>query len=168
MTFTPVAHSTFHPGRAALLHLNGREVGVLGEVHPLVRQAFGLGLDLTWPVLAAELDLAALLADVELIRQLRPVPAHPAVYQDLAIVLDDATPAIEVYNVIMRAGGDLLEEARLFDVYHGDPIPAGKKSLAYALTYRAPDRTLNDAEVAKIHARIVKAVERQLGATLRA
>lgn len=168
VTFTPVAHSTFHPGRAALLHLNGREVGVLGEVHPLVRQAFGLGLDLARPVLAAELDLAALLADVELIRQLRPVPAHPAVYQDLAIVLDDATPAIEVYNVIMRAGGDLLEEARLFDVYRGGSIPAGKKSLAYALTYRAPDRTLNDAEVAKIHARIVKAVERQLGATLRA
>ena len=83
-------------------------------------------------------------------------------------MLDDATPAIEVYNVIMRAGGDLLEEARLFDVYRGGSIPAGKKSLAYALTYRAPDLTLNDAEVAKIHARIVKAVERQLGATLRA
>jgi len=105
---------------------------------------------------------------VEVIRQIRPVPAHPAVYQDLAIVLDETTPAIEVYEVILRAGGDLLEEARLFDLYRGDPIPAGKKSLAYALTYRAPDRTLNDAEVAKIHARIVKAVERQLGAKLRA
>jgi len=77
-------------------------------------------------------------------------------------------PASDVLAAILAAGGDLLEDARLFDVYRGDPIPAGKKSLAYALTYRAPDRTLEDREVAQIHARIVKAASRKLGAALRA
>ncbi len=167
VTFAPVEHNTFHPGRVAMLSIGGREVGVLGEVHPLVRQAFELGMDLDRPVLAAELDLDALLADVELVREIAPVPAQPAVYQDIALVVDETVPAAEVHAVIMRAGGALLEEARLFDVYRGDPIPAGKKSLAYALTYRAPDRTLKDKEVAKVHARIVKAVERQLAAEVR-
>jgi len=168
VSFAPVQHSTFHPGRAAMLHINGREIGVLGELHPLVRQAFGLGLDLERPVVAAEFDLGLLLADVQSVRTIRPVPAHPAVYQDIALVVDETVPAAEVHAVILRAGGELLEEARLFDVYRGDPIPPGKKSLAYALTYHAPDRTLNDAEVAKIHARIMKAVERQVGAQVRA
>lgn len=166
--FEPVEHSTFHPGRAAVLTLDEQAIGVLGEVHPLVREAFGLGLDLETPVLAAELDLDALTADLTQIREIRPVPQHPAIYQDIALIVDAATPAAEVEAVIRQAGGDLLEDAQLFDVYRGDPIPAGKKSLAYALTYRAPDRTLKDKEVAKVHAGIVRAAAHRLGAELRA
>jgi phenylalanyl-tRNA synthetase beta chain len=166
--YAPVEHTTFHPGRVARLEIDGRAAGVLGEIHPLVRQAFGLGLDLDRPVLAAELDLDALLADVALTREIAPVPAHPAVYQDIALIVDAGAPAADVEAAIREAGGDLLEDARLFDVYSGDPIPAGKKSLAYNLTYRAPDRTLNDEEVAKVHARIVRAAEKRLGAELRA
>jgi phenylalanyl-tRNA synthetase beta chain len=167
-TFKPVDHATFHPGRAALLRLNGRAVGVLGEVHPQVREAFGFGLDLQRPIVAAELDLAALLAEVTALREIKAVPAQPAVYQDIALIVDENVPAAEVHTAIVEAGGELLEAATLFDVYRGDPIPAGKKSLAYSLTYRAPDRTLKDEEVAKVHEKIAKAAQKRLGAALRA
>jgi phenylalanyl-tRNA synthetase beta chain len=166
--YVPVEHNTFHPGRAAQLEVGGRPLGILGEVHPLVREQFGLGLDLERPVLAAEFDLGALLADVVTVREIAPVPTQPAVYQDIALIVDERTPAAEVEAVIRQAGGDLLEDVRLFDVYRGDPIPAGKKSLAYNLTYRALDRTLKDEEVAKVHAGIVRAAEKRLGAELRA
>jgi phenylalanyl-tRNA synthetase beta chain len=166
--YVPVDHNTFHPGRVARLEIGGRPVGILGEVHPLVCQQFGLGLDLERPVLAAEFDLEALLADVVTVREIAPVPTQPAVYQDIALIVDERTSAAEVEAVIRQAGGDLLEETRLFDVYRGDPIPAGKRSLAYNLTYRAPDRTLKDEEVAKVHAQIVRAAEKRLGAELRA
>jgi len=168
VSYAAVEHSTFHPGRAAQLQIGGRAVGVLGEIHPLVRRAFGLGLDLTRPVLGAEFDLEALLAGVRTLREIAPVPLHPAVYQDIALIVDATTPAADVYTAIMEAGGELLEAARLFDVYQGDPIPAGKKSLAYRLTYRASDRTLKDDEVAKVHAKIARAAEKRLGAVLRA
>ncbi len=168
VSYRPTEHSSFHPGRAAELVIDKRVVGVLGEVHPLVRQAFGLGLDLEKPVLAAELDLDALTASVPMLRNVSPVPTQPAVYQDIALVVDRTVPAADLEAVIREAGGALLEDARLFDVYEGDPIPAGKKSLAYSLTYRAPDRTLTDKEVAKAHERIARAAEKRLGAALRA
>jgi phenylalanyl-tRNA synthetase beta chain len=95
------------------------------------------------------------------------VPTQPAVYQDIALIVDQKTPAADVLAVILDAGGDLLQDARLFDVYQGDPIPTGKKSLAYNLTYRASDRTLNDQEVAKAHEKIAKAAQKRLGASLR-
>ena len=168
VSYRPVEHSTFHPGRAAELVIDRRAVGVLGEVHPLVRQAFGLGLDLEQPVLAAELDLDALIAGIPMLRNVAPVPTQPAVYQDIALVVKRDVAAADLEAVIREAGGDLLEDVRLFDVYEGDPIPAGKKSLAYSLTYRAPDRTLTDKEVAKAHERIARAAQKRLGAELRA
>ncbi|NLX11866.1 MAG: phenylalanine--tRNA ligase subunit beta [Chloroflexi bacterium] len=166
--FEPTEHSSFHPGRVAQLKIGRRTVGVLGEVHPLVRQAYGFGLDLARPILAAELDLAALTADIQTLRDIAAVPAQPGIYQDIALVVDADVPAAEVHRVILEAGGDQLESATLFDVYQGDPIPAGKKSLAYALIYRAPDRTLTDKEVAKTHEKIARAAQKRLGATLRA
>lgn len=167
-SYHPVEHNTFHPGRAALLKINRREVGVFGEIHPLVREAFGFGLDLSRPILGGEFDLQAMLAEVVALREIEAVPTQPAVYQDIALIVDDDTPAADVEGTIRTAGGALLVDVRLFDVYRGDPIPVGKKSLAYNLTYRAPDRTLTDQEVAKAHEKIAKAVEKKLGAALRA
>ncbi len=166
--YVPTEHSSFHPGRAAALTIDGKQVGVLGEVHPLVREAYGFGMDLERPILGAELDLMALVANVTTLRDIAPVPTQPAVYQDIALIVDEDLPAADVHAAILSAGGALLEAATLFDVYRGDPIPANKKSLAYALTYRAPDRTLTDKEVAAAHAKIVKAAEKRLGAQLRA
>lgn len=163
--YSRASHPAFHPGRSALLSAKGTEIGVFGEVHPLVARAFELT---TAPVLLAEFDLDALLEHADDRHAVRPLPVTPPVLQDIALVVSDETPAAAVEAVIFQAGGDLLKGVRLFDVYRGAPIPAGHKSLAYNLVYQTDDRTLNDKEVAKVHQRIVKAAERELGAKLRA
>jgi phenylalanyl-tRNA synthetase beta chain len=159
-------HPTFHPGRSAMLHVGKQEIGVLGELHPQVARAF----DLTdAPVLAAEFNLDPLLAQVDYpLFNVTPLPQTPPVYQDIALVVREATPAADVEAVIVKAGGDLLKGVRLFDAYTGDPIPQGHKSLAYNLTYQTDEKTLTDKEVARVHRKIVQAAERELGATLRA
>ncbi len=166
VTFAPVAHASFFPGRTAQLSVGRDVVGVFGEVHPTVCAAFDLPQDL--PVIMAEFNLDLLLAQAQASHLVTPVPTQPAVYQDVALVVTEQTPAAEVEAVIRQAGGDLLEAVSLFDVYRGDPVPAGSKSLAYALTFRAPDKTLQEKAVNKLRDRIVKAAAQKLGAKLRA
>lgn len=157
-------HTSFHPGRSAALVIEGREVGVFGELHPLVARAF----DLTGaPVLAAEFDLDVLLSFVRTMYEVAPLPVTPPVLQDIALVVRNEVTAADVESVIWKAGGNLLKGVRLFDVYQGDPIPEGHKSLAYSLTYQTNERTLRDEDVAGVHKKIVKAAERELGAKLR-
>jgi phenylalanyl-tRNA synthetase beta chain len=165
VTYSRAEHPTFHPGRSAALSVGGRYVGTFGELHPLVAQTFDL---IVAPILLAEFDLEALLGVVEPNYGVKPLPTTPPVLQDIALVVNDETPAAAVEAVIVKAGGNLLKGVSLFDVYRGDPIPAGHKSLAYSLVYQADDRTLTDKEVASVHQRIVKAAERELGAKLRA
>jgi len=117
--------------------------------------------------MAAEFDLERLLAHVPLGYAVRDVPRYPPVSEDLAVVVDKAMPAERVRETIARAGGELLRRVDLFDVYQGDPVPPDKKSLAYRLIYQADDRTLTDAEVAAIRARIVRRLAHELGASLR-
>jgi phenylalanyl-tRNA synthetase beta chain len=159
-------HPSFMPGRTARLLLGegGQHAGWLGELHPLVRERFDLPAQ---PVLAADLDLELLLSRVDERYDVAPVPAFPPVKEDLAVIVDDAMPATRVQGVIEAAGGKLLAGLILFDVYRGAQVGAGKKSLAYGLTYQAPDRTLTDAEVAKARARIVRRLQEELGAALR-
>ncbi|MCY4526880.1 MAG: hypothetical protein OXB89_09755, partial [Anaerolineaceae bacterium] len=131
-----------------------------------VAQAFDLG---DAPVLVAELDLERLLQCSHWRSYpLQALPHTPPVYQDIALVLREEVPAADVEKVLRRAGGDLLQDLRLFDVYTGDPVPPGRKSLAFNLVYQTDARTLTDREVAKVHRKIVRAAESQLGATLRA
>jgi phenylalanyl-tRNA synthetase beta chain len=158
-------HPVWHPRRSAALLLGERQAGVLGELHPHVRAAFDIPGD--GPVLVADLDFDALLAGVPGAQQTRDVPRYPAVTQDLAVVVDMSIAAAQVEAVIRKAGGGLLQSVRLFDVYTGAPVPAGKRSLAYNLTFQAPDRTLTDAEVAKVHGKIVRRLGEELGAVLR-
>lgn len=163
LDFRAEEHGTFHPGRCAGLYLRGERIGFAGEVHPLVRAAY----DIDQVVLAAEMDLDPLIADLPLVSRIVPIPTQPAVYQDIALIVNEETPASAVEGVIREAGGALLRAVELFDVYQGEPIPPGKKSLAYALTYQADDRTLTDGEVATVQRQIVRAAERALGARLR-
>jgi len=100
-------------------------------------------------------------------RFMRPISRFPAVIQDLAVVVDEDVPGRRVEEVITAAGGSLLREALLFDLYRGEQIPSGKKSLAFSLTYQADDRTLTDKEVARVQSRIVRRLERELSAQLR-
>ncbi len=161
----PADHPAFHPGKCASLWADSQSLGILGEIHPAVQRRYDL---LQSPVLAAELDLEALLACVPPRRTVRPVPAYPPVLEDLAFVVDEDLPAGQVAAAIRQAGGELLAEVRLFDLYRGERIGPGRKSLAYALTYQASDRTLTNDEVALVRQRIIHHLERELKAQLRA
>lgn len=162
---TTASHPSWRPGRTARLLLGETQLGFLGELHPLVVEAFDIRADS--PVLAAELDLDLLKTQIPERHAVSPVPVFPPVAEDLALVVDSAISAGEVAEAIKQAGGFLLKKVALFDVYEGSQIPAGKKSLAYHLTYQAPDKTLTDREVSRQRQRILKQLEKQLGAKLR-
>jgi phenylalanyl-tRNA synthetase beta chain len=165
-TFEPMVHPSYHPGRVARLRVNGEHIGVLGQLHPLVQEAFDLPEDN--PIFVAEIDFETLSNYIHDSYLVKPVPRFPAVRQDIALVVDKGMPANQVQETIVAAGGRLLTDVQLFDVYQGEQIGVDKKSLAYALTFQAEDRTLTDKEVAKIQSRIVARLEKELGARLRA
>jgi phenylalanyl-tRNA synthetase beta chain len=162
--FEQSEHPAFHPGRCAQVSVEGGEVGMMGELHPVVREAFDLPAQ---PVCALEFDLDRLLEAWGTPRGLTPISVHPPVYEDLAVVVDEDVPAVRVRDLIAQTGDQLLRAVLLFDVYRGKQVGAGRKSLAYRLTYQADDRTLTDREVSKVRARIVRRLERELGAALR-
>jgi phenylalanyl-tRNA synthetase beta chain len=160
----PGTHPAMHPARTAAVMVGEAVVGHVGELRPRVREYWGLG-DL--PVAVAELDLDALAAAREGSTQFVPFSQYPPVHEDLAVVVDDATPADEVADVIRSAGGSLLVGLSLFDVYKGSQIGQGKKSLAWSLTFQAQDKTLTSEAATAVRGQIVKALSQQLGATIR-
>jgi phenylalanyl-tRNA synthetase beta chain len=163
--YAPAQEPFLHPGKSAVIHdSQGRSVGWLGEVHPLVLQAY----DLRAPAVAAEIDLEALVDASPAVAVFRDLLAYPVVEQDLALVVDAGVPAAVIMDVLRTAGGDLLEGMWVFDVYEGAQVPPGKKSLALRLSFRATDRTLSDAEVNEIRARMLLEAGARLGAVLRA
>ncbi len=156
-------HSHLHPGKAAEIRVGGQTVGVFGELHPLVKDRYDFE---DAPVLAAEFDLESLRQAAASGYELAAVPEVPPVLEDIALILDDAIPASKVEALIRQTGGRVLTGVKLFDVYRGEQVGAGKKSLAYSLTYQA-EKTLTDKEAADIRNKIVKRLERELGAKLR-
>ena len=163
--FEAGTHPALHPGRCTQVQVGDTSIGVMGELHPQVREAFGLPAQ---PVCALEFDRDGLMASWGTPIQVAPISVHPSVYEDLAVVVEEGVPAVRVRDLIAQAGGALLRSVVLFDVYRGEQVGAGQKSLAYRLTYQAEDRTLTDRRVAKVRSRIVHRLERELGATLRA
>ena len=152
------------PGRAAEMMANGAAVGWVGEVHPLVVDAFGAEP----PVVAFELDVAALVRAARPARDYVDVPTFPAVTVDQAFVVAEDVPHEKMVQVMTSAGGKLLESVALFDVYRdAERVGAGKKSMAYSLVYRAPDRTLTSEEVERAHGKLVSKVEKATGAEIR-
>lgn len=162
--FTPSDHPALHPRRAASLVHDGHELGVLGELHPLLLEKFDLPAQ---AILVAELDVDALLAPVSTLYKVSGLSKYPAVVQDVAIVVDESIAAERVRTLIENTAGTLVQRAVLFDVYHGDQIPRGKKSLAYQITFQAGDRTLSDADATKVRERIVARLRNEIGAELR-
>jgi phenylalanyl-tRNA synthetase beta chain len=157
------AHAPWHPGRCAALWVDNTVVGHAGELHPHVVAAFGLP-DRT---VAMEVDLD-LLAPNRDVRTAAPVfSTQPVAKEDLALVVDIDVPAAEVAAALLRGGGALVESVRLFDVYEGEQVDEGKRSLAFALRLRAPDRTLTSDEVAAVRADALAEVGRATGAVLR-
>lgn len=157
-------HPALHPRRAAELKLGDAVVGVLGELHPLLLEKFDLPAQ---AVLIAELDLDALLANVSALYKTQALSKYPAVVQDVALIVDENIAAERVHALIQDTGGALLQRAVLFDVYRGDQIPRGKKSLAYQLTFQANDRTLSEADATKARERIVARLRNEIGAEVR-
>jgi len=153
-----------HPGRSAKVMLDESALGYLGELHP--REA--MERDLTEPCVAGELDLEKLKVYGFTPREtIEPPPRFPAVRRDLALVIDREFPAAAVVKTLQELGSEMLEDVAVFDVYEGQSVASGKKSVALALTYRAKDRTLTDEEVNRVHAALVEAARARLGAELR-
>ena len=153
----------YHPGRRAVMSVAGQRLATLGEIHPDVAEAFEIGRR----VYVAEVDLEALKPLEKDFYGIRPLPRFPAVSRDIAIVVDEAVGAGTMMDVIRRAAGKTLEDVKLFDIYRGDKLGAGKKSVAYAITLRASDRTLTDEEINATMAKVLKALEDEFGAELR-
>jgi phenylalanyl-tRNA synthetase beta chain len=165
--FEPAEHPSFHPGKCANVISGERRIGVLGELHPQVRSQYDWPASFRNPVLAADLDLDTLLTLIPALYQTEAVPTLPPVLEDLAIVVDENVPAERVAEIIRQTGGKVVTEVRLFDVYRDEKLGAGKKSLAYSLTYQAVNKTFSDKDVAGMRTRIVRRLEQELGAVLR-
>jgi phenylalanyl-tRNA synthetase beta chain len=154
-----------HPGRSAQLVLQGRTIGQFGQLHPKTAQAFELaGLP---QVLLGEFDLEALLPQIPARHAYTQIARFPAAHRDVAVIVDEAVPGARVEAEIRAAGGELLQGMRLFDLYRGESIASGKKSLAYAIQYQASDRTLTDKEVDKAHKKIEDRLRHVLKAQIR-
>ncbi len=153
-----------HPARAAAIVVDGAAIGAVGDVDPEVVKAMAL----PEAVVAFEIDVDALLDGARAPRATTPISRFPASTIDLAFVVGDDVAAGAILRRLRAAGGDLLESARLFDVFRSDALGAGKVSLAYSLSFRSPDRTLTDAEVGELRAKCIDAVVSDFGAELRA
>jgi phenylalanyl-tRNA synthetase beta chain len=151
-----------HPGKAAEVSLSGQVVGVFGELHPSVKEKYDVGDS---PVIVADFDLEKL-RTLNPVYDVVPVSEFPPVYEDIAVIVDESVPASRVEALIRQTGGKTLTKVHLFDVYRGEQIGTGKKSLAYSLTYQS-DKTMTDAEAAAIRNKIVKRLEHEVGAKLR-
>lgn len=165
--WTRSQHPALHPGRSAEVWVGETRLGDLGELHPVVRAAFDLPEQ---PVLVLEWDLEALLAaagEAERTKKVGTLSPYPPIHEDLALVVDEATPALEVQRALIEGGYPLVTAAVLFDMYRGEQVGAGKKSLAFALTYQAPDKMLDEKDVERLRKRIIKAAEQRVGAKLR-
>ncbi|OLR94620.1 phenylalanine--tRNA ligase subunit beta [Actinokineospora bangkokensis] len=162
LTTTQAVQAPWHPGRCAQLRVGDFPVGYAGELHPKVVEALGLPAR----TCAMELDL-----DLLPLTDRRPAPAvspYPPVLLDLALVADTGVPVGELTRTLRAGGGELLEDIRLFDVFEGEQVGEGKRSLAYALRFRAPDRTLTVEEATAARDAAVTAAAERHGATLRA
>ena len=158
-----------HPGKAAEVKVNGQVIGVLGELHPSVKEKYKRNSPAgdigDSPVIVAEFDLEKMRA-MSPTYGILPISEFPPVYEDIAVIVDELVPAGRVEALIRQTGGKIVTDVRLFDVYRGEQIGAGKKSLAYSLTYQS-DKTMTDAEAAAIRNKIVKRLEYEVGAKLR-
>ncbi|OCA81778.1 MULTISPECIES: phenylalanine--tRNA ligase subunit beta [unclassified Bacillus (in: firmicutes)] len=151
-----------HPGRTAELFLDGELIGFVGQVHPKVEKKEDLKETYVF-----ELSLVDLLhVDQEPI-QYTAIPRFPSITRDIALVVDSEAVAGEISTIIKEAGGKLLKEVHLFDLYEGEKMEEGKKSLAFSLKYFDPEKTLTDEEVTKAHSKVLMAVEEKAGAQLR-
>lgn len=151
-----------HPGRTADIYLNEKQVGFVGQVHPTVQKE----LDLT-ETYVFELSLVDLLTTNVEETRFESIPRYPSITRDIALVVNKDVVVGDIEKIITEAGGKMLKEVAVFDLYEGDRLEEGKKSVAFSLRYFDPERTLTDEDVTKTHQKVLDAVEEKIGATLR-
>ena len=154
---------SYHPGRGASISIDGVEIGVMGQVHPLVAKNYGIDSE----VYCAELSFTKMLGLRLPEPTFAPLPKYPAVSRDLALICDEALTVAQVEDVISASAGKLLRKIQLFDIYRGVGVPEGKKSMAFSLELRADDRTLTDSDSEKVVSNVLSALKEKLNATLR-
>ena len=156
-------HPTFHPGRTANILHGDKVLGIIGEIHPDVLENY----DLKERAYVAEIDFDTIIDIATLERKYKPLPKYPAISRDIALVLDQDILVKDIEKNIWSKGQGLIEKVELFDIYIGNQIPDGKKSVAFSITYRSFERTLKDEEVSKVHDEIIKTLETTFNAKLR-
>ena len=154
---------SYHPGRCAKVTIDGVDVGVMGQVHPLVAKNYGIDVD----VYCAEINFTAILGLLLPDATYTPLPKYPSVTRDLALICDESVTVADCENVINAYAGKLLRGVKLFDIYRGTGVPEGKKSMAFSLELRADDRTLTDTDSEQVVNKVLKALAEKLDATLR-
>ena len=154
---------SYHPGRCAKITVGDKCIGVFGEIHPLTLKNY----DVNTPVYAAELDFDEIFALMDPNKIYTPLPKYPATTRDFSFVCEESLEVGAVFAEVKKAGGKLVEDVSLFDIYRGHQIGENKKSVSIRVTLRASDRTLTVEEAEKCAAKILKAMEAQLGITLR-
>lgn len=162
--YTPLEETIFHPGKCARLTVGDELVGMMGELHPVVKERFDFSAG---PVLAVEINLEQLLPLLPDRQETTGLSNFPPVLEDIAVVVDEAVTAEQLEAVIHQGGGKLVTRVDLFDIFRSEQIGAGKKSIAYSLTYQAPDRTLTDKDASQIRQKIIRRLEQELAAKLR-
>jgi phenylalanyl-tRNA synthetase beta chain len=150
------------PGHSGRIRAGGREIGLIGELHPTVRAAF----DLKQTAFLFELDAGAIETLLSETRYRMRIPKFPAVARDITLIVERSLEAREVLSALSAMNLDLLESVQLFDVFAGEPIPAGKCSLSFRLTYRSPEKTLEDEEVNRLHQSVTERLLAAFHATL--
>lgn len=153
---------SYHPGRCAKLSVGGEELGVIGEIHPKVVENYGM----EGRVISFTLDVNTLFSHAQLEKSYAPLPKFPAVSRDLALVCSDDIPVRKLEKAIREGAGNLLENVKLFDVYKGEQIETGKKSVAFSVTLRSGDSTLTEEHVSSAMKKVMKELEK-IGAALR-
>ena len=154
---------SYHPGRCAKVTIDGVDVGVMGQVHPLVAKNYGIDVD----VYCAEINFTKLLELQLPDATYTPLPKYPSVTRDLSLICDEAVTVAEVEQIITNASGKLLRGVKLFDIYRGTGVPEGKKSMAFSLELRADDRTLTDTDSEGVISKVLAALKDKLNASLR-
>ena len=154
---------SYHPGRCAKVTIDGEDVGVMGQVHPLVAKNYGIDAD----VYCAEINFTKLLQCQLPDATYTPLPKYPSVSRDLALICDESITVAQAEDVITAAAGKLLRGVKLFDIYRGAGVPEGKKSMAFSLELRADDRTLTDTDSETVVSKVLAALKDKLDAVLR-
>ena len=153
----------FHPGKTARVVIGDETAGYVGEIHPDVADNFECPYD----TYIAVLEIKTLVENADMVRDYKPLPRYPAVSRDIAVLINDDVTVSDIEKALKRKGGEYLEEIRLFDVYKGEQVPEGKKSVAYTLVFRSLERTLVDDEVNRAVEDMLNELKTEFGAVLR-